>query len=780
MDKYQVRISVRNMVEFLLQSGDINQALGCSKALQQGTLIHRRLQAEAGSDYRSEVRLSYEVDFDDFIILIEGIADGIITGGELPLIDEIKSTSAPLDIIDENYSTVHWAQAKCYGWMYLYQTGAPMVTVRLTYCHSESNEVKRFSKSFSYDELKEFFFNLVEQYAVWIRMKIQHINDRNKSILCMPFPFPQYRLGQRRLAAEVYYSIRDGRSLFAQAPTGTGKTISVLFPSIKAMGQGMGEKIFYLTAKTLTRQAAEHAISIMSEKGLILRSITLTAKDKACFMDTTVCNPADCSYACGHYDRVNNAVFDILQRERIITREILLDYARKHHICPFEYSLDISLWTDCIICDYNHVFDPRVYLRRFFDPGGDYILLIDEAHNLAERARKMYSADLSKQSLMKYRKEWKQSAPDVYREFSAVNRWFINARKMFDKSYDAKVIDFPSELIVHVEKFTGALEKFVMESPLSIRNELLELFFACRAFLMSASFFDERFICYVIREGSDIRLRLLCADPSYLLQKACGKGRSAVFFSGTLQPLEFYKSILGGRAEDRTLCLTSPFPSENLCLMIAGNISTRYRNREDSYEKIAEYIKAAIEAKNGNYMVFFPSYEYMMNVYSIYVSSWPGDYTIVQHTDMNDVEREGFLDFFEDTPEKTMIAFVVMGGIFSEGIDLIGERLSGAVIVGVGLPQLSLERNLISQYYQSANGQGFEYAYMLPGLNRVMQAAGRVIRTSTDRGFVLLIDDRFLHRRYLDQYPAEWQHYHRVYNSRDVSCILHDFWNNAG
>jgi len=779
MIKPQIRVSVRNLVEFLLRSGDINQMTGCSQTLQQGTLIHRRLQSEAGDEYRAEVRLSCETDFEEFSILVEGIADGIIDSGQIPVIDEIKSTSRPLDELDEDDNAVYWAQAKCYGWMYLFQTGASQVTVRLTYCHSETNEIKQFSKCLSYDELKSFFSGLMEQYAVWMRMKFKHIEKRDESILSMPFPFPQYRAGQRRLAAGVYYSIRDSRNLFAQAPTGIGKTISVLFPSVKAMGQGMGERIFYLTAKTTTRQAAEHAIAIMSEKGLALQAITLTAKDKACFLDKPACNPVDCSYACGHYDRVNAAVFDILQNEGIITRRILLDYAQKYRVCPFEYSLDIALWMDCIICDYNHVFDPRVYLRRFFDFGGDYILLIDEAHNLVERARDMYSAELSKQALMKHRRVWKQAAPEIYREFTAINRWFIDIRKSFDKSYDTKVIEFPSELIAHVQKFTAEFDKYLTYMPADLMSELLDLFFACRAFLASAALFDERYICYVIREGSEVRLRLLCADPSYLLQKTCSRCRTAVFFSGTLQPLEFYRNILGGREEDSTLCLPSPFPPENFCLMTAGSVSTRYRNREDSYEKIAEYIKEAVSQKNGNYMVFFPSYEYMNKVHNIYAGRWPDDYTVVQHTSMDDDEREIFLNLFQESPDRTMIAFAVMGGIFSEGIDLTGERLSGAVIVGVGLPQLSPERDLISRYYDSVNGRGFEYAYMLPGLNRVMQAAGRVIRTSTDRGFVLLIDDRFLHKRYLDQYPAEWQNYHRVRSPREVSCILHDFWNSG-
>lgn len=776
MDKPQFKISVRNMVEFLLKSGDINLTMTGVGQLQEGTRIHRRLQAEAGDDYQPEVRLSYETVFDEFTIMVEGIADGIITGGVKPVIDEIKSTSMPLELIDENYSILHWAQAKCYGWMYLNRTDAPSAEVRLTYCHSKTNEVKQFCTELTYDELNSYFFDLVCQYAQWVQLDLQHKKNRNQSIHNLKFPFPRYRKGQHHLAANAYRAIRDKKLMFTQAPTGTGKTISVLFPAVKAMGEGLGEKIFYLTAKTVTRQVAEQTVHLMAENGLLFRCITLTAREKICFLETPVCTPENCSYARGHYDRVNSAVMDILQQECILTREIILEYAKKHHVCPFEYALDIALWVDCIICDYNHVFDPRAYLRRFFDLGGDYVLLIDEAHNLADRAREMFSAELSKQAFMQFRRFWKETAPEVYREFSAINKWFIAMRKTFQDKYDIRVIDLPSEFVSHVEGFGRELEDFLTKNSHSLPDGMMDLYFECRAFWTAAGFFDERYLAYIARQGNEIRIRLLCADPSFLLQKTCIKNRAAIFFSGTLQPLNFYKDVLGGEAEDRVLCLASPFQPRNFCLMIAGDLSTRYRDRKDSYEGIAKYIKSAVGQKTGNYMVFFPSFEYLKNVLEVYRGIWPEEYIIAQQSSMDDEERKEFLAAFDEMPTRTMTAFAVMGGIFSEGIDLTGDRLSGAIVVGVGLPQLSAERDLISQYYKSLNGQGFEYAYMLPGLNRVMQAAGRVIRTENDRGFVLLLDDRFLHRRYREQYPVEWQHYIKVSSSFQVSEILSRFW----
>ena len=323
MDKAQIRISVRNMIEFLLRSGDIHVAMSSTRQLQQGTRIHRKLQEEAGEDYQAEVRLSLETEFEEISILVEGIADGILQDGEKVLIDEIKSTSMPLELIDEEFSYLHWAQAKCYGWMFLSQTQSTTITIQLTYCHSKTHEIKQFQKEFSFKELEEYFINLVEEYAQWMQMTQNHRAVRDQSIHNLTFPFPQYRKGQRKLAADTYRGIRDKKLLFVQAPTGIGKTISVLFPSLKAMGEGMGEKIFYLTAKTVTRQVAEETIGLLSEAGLHLRCVTLTAKDKICMLERPSCNPDDCPYAKGHYTRVNNALMDILTNENLITREVV-------------------------------------------------------------------------------------------------------------------------------------------------------------------------------------------------------------------------------------------------------------------------------------------------------------------------------------------------------------------------------------------------------------------------------------------------------------------------
>ncbi len=776
-EKPRIKISVRNMVEFLLRSGDIEPTgSGGSKAMQRGTRVHRKLQKEAGENYQAEVRLSCETEFTEFLLVVDGIADGIFDTGEGTTLEEIKSTMTPPEQIEEDSNPLHWAQAKCYGWMLLHRTDLPEVTIRLTYFHVETGRIRRFDKTFQRKELQDFFQGLAEQYAKWAHISLQNKGERDRSARALPFPFSHYRRGQRELAVGVYRAVRDQKLLFAQSPTGTGKTISTLYPAVKAMGEGMGEKIFYLTAKTVTRQAAEQAIRIMEERGLVFRRITLTAKEKICLCPDVSCDPKECDFACGHYDRINEAVLDLLAQERDITRETVIKYAKKHCVCPFEYELDISLWMDCIICDYNYAFDPRAYLRRYFDSGGDYVLLVDEAHNLVERARDMYSAELSKQEFLKQRKVLKETAPKAYQEIREINRIFLAMRREFAEEEGTRTAELPTGLHAHVERFTEALEAF-LESRHSGRGDsgLLDLFFHCRTFLTVFRLYDERYVTCVTRRNQEIRLKLFCVDPSGLLRKACEKGRSAVFFSGTLQPLNFYRDMLGGEETDPTLCLPSPFPPENLCVMTAGNLSTRYRDRENSCAGIAGYIRA-VTRRPGNYMAFFPSFQYMNQVYETYRSLWPKGDTRIQESHMKEEQREEFLNSFEADPPQSMIAFAVLGGIFSEGIDLAGDRLSGAVIVSVGLPQLSPERDIMSRYYRQRNGHGFEYACQFPGMNRVLQAAGRVIRTGEDKGFVLLLDDRFLHRRYRDLFPAEWQGGHRVFSPEAAGRILDDFW----
>lgn len=774
----EIRISVRTLVEFLLRSGDISRAGYASRqGMLEGTRIHRKIQKEAGAEYQPEVRMSYRKVYDRFVLIVDGIADGVVRTSEGLLIDEIKSVSVSLDQEVMTDNPLHWAQAKCYAYILGQEHGAETVSVRLTYVHIETGKVRPLTRMYSLPDLEGFFEALLAAYAVWATFDAEHKERRNASLTALTFPFEMYRQGQREMAGAVYRAVRDKKLLFAQAPTGIGKTISALFPALKAMGEGLGDKIFYLTAKTVTRQVAEQALLRLERKGMVLRSITLTSRERICRFEAPSCDPEVCFRAKGHYDRINGALYDILTSECWITRELLITYADKHQVCPFEYGLDIALWCDAIICDYNYAFDPRAYLRRFFEQGGDYTLLVDEAHNLVDRSREMFSAKLSKKAVLEERKKVKSSDPELYQILGRINKYFIDLRKTFESTYGTQVLEFPFALMPLVEDLLTAFESALARRQNTPADAgLMDLFFSMLAFNAVSRLYDERYVSYAQRESDEVILKLFCVDPSFLLRKACSKGRTAVFFSATLMPLQYYQEMLSGTREDPVLRLPSPFDREHLCVMAASGVSTRYKDRGESIQAIAAYIHGAVQSKTGNYLVFSPSYAYMRQIHEYYVHQHPQVRTLIQGSRMDDLEREAFLSAFGENPEGTLVGFAVMGGIFSEGIDLAGERLSGTVIVGVGLPQICGERDIIRGFFDVQRGGGFEYAYMFPGMNRVLQAAGRVIRTQSDRGFVLLLDDRFLSGRYLSLFPQEWEQYMEVLSPEQVVRVLEGFW----
>ncbi len=780
MGKPQIKISVRNLVELVLRSGDIDNRLVSSNRMLEGTRIHQKIQKESGEKYNKEVFLSYDYEIKDFIIKLEGRADGIISEKDGIVIDEIKSTTRPLEYIDDDFSLLHWAQAKCYAFIYSVQNGLEDIFVQLTYFQLDTEERKIIRRKYGQEDLKDFMAGLLDKYYIWAGMSEAWNSQRDMTVKSLQFPFEEYRKGQRELAVAVYKTIMQERKLFVQAPTGIGKTISTLFPAVKALGEQHISKIFYLTAKTITRQVAEEAFSKMREKGLKFRTLTLTAKEKICFNKEGSCNPDFCEYARGHFNRVNAALMDILENTEYLSREIIESYARKHTVCPFEFALDLSLWADCVICDYNYVFDPRVYLKRFFlNNDGDYAFLVDEAHNLVDRAREMFSAQLCKSAFLEAKKYVKQKQPGIAKILNNINTFMVSLRKQCgDNGFLINKAEL-NDLYRLLSKFVTVAEEWIVKNQnngIEGFELLLEVYFNSISFLKIAEFYDERYVTFIEVSGSEVRVKLFCIDPSYLLAEAVKRGKTAVFFSATLTPLSYFMNILGGEKEDYNINLTSPFDNRKLCLLIEDRVSTKYRNRENSYDDIADLIKCAADRKPGNYMVYFPSYKYMNEVYARFTEKYPMADTLLQQGSMSEEEKESFLNRFQPGRRESMICFGVLGGIFSEGIDLKGDRLIGAVIVGVGLPQISTEQDIIMDYFQQKDGMGFENAYMFPGMNKVLQAAGRVIRSENDRGMVLLIDERFSHQTYKRLFPKHWEHYVRVRNTKDLQYRLEQFW----
>lgn len=778
-----------------MRSGDIDnrQTAGMqADAMQRGSRIHRKLQKKAGPSYLAEVSLKMEFIKEQYTIVLEGRADGVILeegsacGQVNVTVDEIKGVFSDISCMTEPYP-LHLAQAKCYAYMYALQNQAETIGVRMTYVNLDTEELRYFTTRYPFQELEEWFQALMRAYEKWAQFQYDWHKIRQASIQNLEFPFP-YREGQKELVSGVYRTMLREKNLFIQAPTGTGKTISTLFPAVRAVGAQLADKIFYLTAKTVTAAVAKETLDLFYEKGYRAKTIQITAKEKLCRMEETACNPDACPYAKGHYDRVNEAVYRLLQEEDVITRDVLLRWADTCRVCPFELCLDTASWADTMICDYNYVFDPKVYLKRFFADGvrGSYLFLVDEAHNLVERGREMYSASLYKEDFLAVRRLVKPYSAKLAKELSACNQILLEyKRECASFQYHTNISPFLFALM----RLCAEYEKFLQQyRELEERDAILELYFQIRGFLEISERLDEHYVIYsqhTQREYQDARfqIRLFCVDPSANLQERLDKGRSTVFFSATLLPIRYYKSLLSTKEDNYAVYANTVFCPAQKLLLIAGDVTSRYTRRtQEEYTRMAEYIYQTGRQKKGNYIVFFPSYQMMDDVFALFIQKLresAGMDCILQKSGMREPEREAFLEEFSAARtakrERSLMAFCVMGGIFSEGIDLKQEQLIGVLVVGTGLPQISNEREILKQYYDKRARNGFDYAYRYPGMNKVLQAAGRVIRTVSDTGVVVLLDDRFLRREYQELFPREWDSY-EVCSAENVGEKIRKFW----
>lgn len=844
----ELHTSVRNLVEFILRGGDIDNRSGrmITDAMMEGSKIHRKIQRSMGEDYQAEVPLTLTIQAEEYMLVIEGRADGIAYGEfpnqnsekeaytqdtfldrtdkseEMVYIDEIKGVYRNVATMEAPVY-VHKAQAMCYAYIYALQNHLDQIGVQMTYCNLDTEDVKLFQEVFAWDTLADWFGNLIAEYRKWADWQIMWRRKRQESIQNLEFPYP-YREGQRKLVGDVYRTIRRGKNLFLQAPTGVGKTISTIFPAVKAVGEELADRIFYLTAKTITATVAKETFGLLREQGYQAKIIQLTAKEKLCLCGNTAieqeaadqdnpypdfpqikleCNPQNCPYAKGHFDRVNDAVFELLQASDLFTREEILAQARKHRVCPFELSLDVATWCDNILCDYNYVFDPNVYLKRFFQDSSKekYLFLVDEAHNLVDRSREMYSATLYKEDILAVKKIMKPHNQAIARTLDKCNKAMLDFKRECE---NYSVCESVGVLTFYLMRLVSQMEEF-FEKPREFpdKKTVLDFYFELRNFVNIYDLVDENYVIYdEMQEDGRFMIKLFCVDPSKNLQKCIDKSVSTIFFSATLLPINYYKRLLSTKEDNYAIYAQSTFDETQRLLAFGRDVSTKYTRRGPAeYEKIARYIRAAIRSKKGNYMVFFPSYKMMQDVYDVFVrveresdtrngvavsdepniaeESLEESLTIImQHSNMNEAEREEFLQAFEQEDGGTLVAFCVMGGIFGEGIDLKNDRLIGAVIVGTGLPQISNEREILKQYYDKQGLSGFDYAFRYPGINKVLQAAGRVIRTQEDRGIIVLLDERFLQSDYNALYPREWKN-RIVGNVETVDAEICKFWENT-
>ena len=805
------KIAVRELVEFILRGGDIGgagTALNVERAWE-GSRLHRKLQKEAGPGYEREVLLSAEVPLSETMLLcVEGRADGIYlanapreeedlqqslldddhrsgvlagAGAEqvspIWTVDEIKSVSMELSALKENLFPLHWAQAECYAYMLARDKELSRVQIRLSYVSTETEEVRCFYRVHSLDELAEFWDGLIRGYSRFALWEEDWKAARDRSAEALAFPFPEFRPGQEEMCETVSDAIRTKQRVFLEAPTGIGKTMSALFPAVKSLGRGEAEKVFYLTAKTVTAQAPLAALALLCEGGLRVKTVVIYAKDKICPLEKRKCSAAACPYARGHFDRVNEALFEALAGPDLIDRARIEELSRKYSVCPFELSLDISNFADLVICDYNYAFDPTVALKRFFRAKNNYVLLVDEAHNLVERGREMFSATLSRRDFAAVKRLFPSPAlaPALHRALNRVLRLFdeLAAAQQNEFELYERGADPGEEWYFTLDRFDAAAGAYMEEfkdSPRGVPEELVNLFFATLFFLRVWDNPRGPYEFYVHKTEGNVELRFFCIDPAPLLRETYQLVRSTVFFSATLSPASYYLTLLDG-PEAGIVQLPSPFDASREKVLIAP-LAVSYSQRGNTLATVCALISQVYRAKPGHYLVFFPSFAYLLQVLELFRAKYRDIPVLAQSGGMDDAARAAYLAAFE-RPDP-FLGFAVLGGLFAEGIDLAGDRLIGAVVVTVGLPQIGPERDLIQKHMEESRGEGFEYAYVYPGWGRVLQAAGRVIRTEQDRGVVLLIDRRFSGEGYRELFPEHWNP--REITDESLPGELRRFW----
>ncbi|MCQ2814711.1 MAG: ATP-dependent DNA helicase [Bacilli bacterium] len=774
-------LSVHQLVDFILRNGDIDTRIFNRSSMMEGTLLHGLYQSKQGDNYISEYSMKTNVELDGFFITLEGRADGIIKNGENDyIIDEIKTTIADLEEFKNNNFEWHLGQAKCYAYMFAKEHHLDKIGIRLTYIKQGEKQDKLFENlEFYFAELDQFLHNLLENYLDFYNIVYRNGVIRDETILKLNFPFDKYRKGQRELAKYAFGIAKNGGVLFAEAPTGIGKTISTLYPYIKNLPSDQDSKIFYLTAKNSGRDSAFDTISLLKNNGLILNNIVITAKEKICFCKDKSCNPEECPFAKNYYNKIQSIIRYALLNYNTFDFDTITSLAKENEVCPFELELDLSLFNDIIICDYNYLFDPTSYLKRFFDEDSSHhLVLVDEAHNLVQRSRDMYSASICELGFLKAKKSCRHcDNKDIKKIISKMSKLFKETRENFE-SGNTIVEDFNVQQYRTFNYFVNKFQEINKDFSKLITKELLNFYLDVNRFLKMSELISERYLCYLSKTDDDIIFHISCLDASRFIKKCINKVKATTFFSATLTPTDYFVDSLGGDKQiNPILKLASPFPKQNLGILVAPKISIKYKNREKTYGEVADYIKTFIRNKVGNYLVYLPSYEYLANIKQYFENFLDAD-VCYQTIEMSEQEKIDFLNHFSYSPNKTALGFAIMGGSFSEGIDLVSDRLIGVVIIGIGLSKINFENDQISQYYSDSGYDGYKYAYLYPGMNKVYQAVGRVIRSENDKGMALLIDERYMTKDYQELYRTEWKNYEVVLNINEIDEATKKFYKN--
>lgn len=778
-----LRLSVHQLVDFLLRNGDIDDRVYNRSTMAEGTRLHTLYQTSQVGDYLSEYYLEETFKVKDYDVTLNGRADGIIIIGNTIVVDEIKTTIMDLDEFFNEEKEWHLGQAKCYALMIAHLKNAETVKVKLTYIHQIDRTKKVHDFTFKVKDLEKEIKDYIKEYLEFYEIIQNHKISRNNYLKDLSFPFTKFRKGQRELAKYCFGIAKNGGILFAEAPTGIGKTMSTIFPFIKSFSDTDNEKIFYLTAKNQGKEAALQALRLINEDNSIISAISILAKDKICFNPDKGCNPDECPFAKSYYKKVRDALIKALtEKDQIFTNIDIASIAKEYDICPFEFSLDLSLFLDFIICDYNYFFDPMVYFKRYFDDDSSkYLALIDEAHNLVERGRNMYSASISSVSFKKSKdclkildhKKIKSTSKRITKMFNSFKE-YEDGEYLLEEGLDVTWLNA-------MENYLLASSDVLKNHHAFINEDFKDFHFEVNKFMKLMEYYSSDFAIYINKYNKDIKINLFCLNPAENLKNSFNRIKGSVIFSATLSPVKYYMEMLLGKDDYPFLKLSSPFKQENLLLMVAPHISTRYKDRDITINEIFLLIKEVVTKKIANYFIYVPSYNYLDKLVP-FLETLDIE-LLVQERDMTTEEKDLFTSLFKSNPTKSRLGLAVIGGGFSEGIDLISDRLYGVIIVGVGLPQLCFERDLIRDYFDKLlindndedKPRGYQYAYLFPGMNKVMQAVGRVIRSESDRGLALLIDDRYLSKQYRDLYKDEWSHYKVISSIEDVSKEIERF-----
>ncbi len=779
-----VYISTRELCSFVYRGGDIEPRFTNGNKNGSSIASHKI--------HNSKPNLS---DAYTFTTISDGINITVYTYYENVKMDEngytienVYTVPYRLDDIENGELEIALKSAIISAYIVLERYKQLSVKANVTFYRDSSDEERAFTKNLTREELVPEFEKAIALFTPYARLIKERTTKTIPELSSLRFPFKEgAREGQRDFIVEAFRTIHSSKRLVAQAPTGTGKTMASLYPALKSIGQGKGDKIFYFTGKTTTALSALNAIDIMRDQIPNLRSIHISSKDKCCVSfppnKRRKCDPRNCHVTRAYFDKINEALYELLTKYRTYTKDIIDEISAKYSVCAYELSLELSEWCELVVCDYNYLFDLNAYLRRYFEFPSEagFIFLIDEAHNLPDRAREMYSATLNRADFVKIseryggEKEVSEPLADILCDFDMYHEMAMTEKREIDGEVCGFYINsqISEELCKPYYKLIKGIKKLFSRD--NDDDELYGLYMDVKKFISVAEIFDKRFTMYIEAYGEEVKLKLMCLDPSFMLNQNMNKGISTILFSATLTPLEYFADILGCD-KSTTLTLKSPFDKEKLCLVGVNNVSTRYEDRQKSAGTVANIIRAAVEGKQGNYIVYFPSYAYLTEVKEIFEKKYPKINVTYQKKSMSEKAKKEFLDSFDAKKEGTMVGFCVLGGSFSEGIDLRGERLIGAIIVGVGLPTISSELNIIKEYYDKTRENGYSYAYTYPGMIKVLQAGGRVIRSEDEKGVVFLVDDRFATPEYYQLLPDHWKHIKYINNAKDLLGEVIEFW----